>query len=73
MLKSPHSAIPHNLIGILLEKQNMHLLAMKHFRTACALEPTYAPSRLNLERYGKFCSSGDGIYSEEDCLENKHI
>ena len=38
MLRNPHSAIPHNLMGILMEKENNHVLAMKHFRAAYALD-----------------------------------
>ena len=53
MLQNPHSAIPHNLMGILMEKENNHVLAMKHFRAAYALDPTYIPARYNMEQYGK--------------------
>ena len=37
--ENPHCAIPHNLMGILLEKESNHVLAMKHFRAAYALDP----------------------------------
>lgn len=47
----PHSPIPHNLMGILLVKQKNHLLALKHFRAAYALDPTYLPARNNLDQY----------------------
>lgn len=46
-----HSPIPHNLMGILLVKQKNHLLALKHFRAAYALDPTYLPARNNLDQY----------------------
>ena len=39
MAEKPHCAIPHNLMGILLEKESNHVLAMKHFRAAYALDP----------------------------------
>lgn len=47
----PHSPIPHNLMGILMAKQKNHLLALKHFRAAYALDPTYLPARNNLDQY----------------------
>ena len=40
MAENPHGAVPHNLMGILLEKESNHVLAMKHFRAAYALDPT---------------------------------
>ena len=67
MLRNPHSAIPHNLMGILMEKENNHVLAMKHFRAAYALDPTYIPARYNMEQYGTMYSSGRCAYIEEDC------
>lgn len=63
----PHSPIPHNLIGIVLEKEGCHTSAMKHFRAAYALDPTYLPARHNLEHYGTFFSRGKCAYDETDC------
>ena len=37
MVTMPHSAVPHDLMGILLEKEHNHILAMKHFRAAYGL------------------------------------
>lgn len=51
MFEHPHSALPHNLMGILLEKENRHVEAMKHFRAAKALDPEYMPASYNLEYY----------------------
>ena len=51
MAENPHCAIPHNLMGILLEKESNHVLAMKHFRAAYALDPTYVPPRYNIRLY----------------------
>lgn len=68
MRKYPHAPEPHNLIGVLLEKQGEHLTAMKHFRAAWALDPTYLPARQNLDCYGTFFSSGKSAYDESDCL-----
>lgn len=66
----PHSAVPHNLYGILLEAQQDHLLAMKHFRAANALDPTYIPARYNMEQYGEWNPRGiHAAYSMEDCVD----
>lgn len=74
MKNSPHAPEPHNLLGMLLENEGDHLLAMKHFRAAWALDPTYLPARHNLEVYGTFFSNGVGAYDEDDCsvLEEKN-
>lgn len=73
--KYPHAPEPHNLMGMLLESQENHLLAMKHFRVAWDLDPTYLPARHNLEFYGTFFSKGRGAYDESDCpvLEEKNL
>lgn len=63
----PHSPVPHNLMGILLEKEGKHSTAMRHFRAACALDPSYLPSRYNLENYGTFFSKGKCAYDIDDC------
>ena len=62
MGKYLHAPELHNLIGILLEKEGDHLTAMKHFRAAWALDPTYIPARQNLDCYGTFYSSGKCAY-----------
>ena len=49
MVTMPHSAVPHNLMGILLEKEHNHILAMKHFRAAYGLDPAYVPARYNMD------------------------
>ncbi|MDF2537271.1 MAG: two component, sigma-54 specific, transcriptional regulator, Fis family [Herbinix sp.] len=63
----PHAPHPHNLLGILLENEGDHLLAMKHFRAAWALDPTYIPARYNLNRYGSLFATGNSAYDETDC------
>ena len=67
MAENPHCAIPHNLMGILMEKESNHVLAMKHFRAAYALDPTYVPARYNMEQYGQMYSAGKCAFTEEDC------
>lgn len=67
MAKYPDLPNPHNLLGIILEKKGRHPDAMRHFRAAWALDPTYLPARYNLEVYGTFFSTGDCAYNIEDC------
>lgn len=67
MSKYPHAPEPHNLVGILFEKKGDHPAAMKHFRAAWSLDPTYIPARQNLECYGTFFSNGRCAYDESDC------
>ena len=52
MGEAPHAPEPHNLIGIILEKKHDHVGAMKHFRAAWVLDPSYRPARINMEQYG---------------------
>lgn len=66
MEHSPDAPEPHNLLGIVLEKQGKHTAAMKHFRAACALDPTYAPALQNLDTYGTFFSCGKCAFDESD-------
>ena len=63
MSEAPHAPEPHNLMGIILENENDHIGAMKHFRAAWALDPTYLPARFNMEQYGRFSAveRGEGI------------
>ena len=68
MAKYPHAPEPHNLMGIQLENKDDHLLAMKHFRAAWALDPTYLPARYNLEQYSDmFYRKRKDAYVEDDC------
>ncbi len=71
--KYPHAPEPHNLYGIQLEHQGNHLLAMKHFRAAWALDPTYIPAKYNMNQYAEmFCQNRMDIYVPEDCpMESK--
>lgn len=68
MHDAPHSAIPHNLMGIVLEKRQDHAAAMKHFRAAWALDPAYRPARLNIEQCGAYANAHKkDFYDESDC------
>lgn len=70
MERFPDAPHPHNLLGILLEKKGNHSAAMKHFRAASALDPTYLPVRQNLETYGTFYSRGTCAFDESDVPES---
>lgn len=66
MENHPHAPQPHNLMGIVLEKEGDHRSAMKHFRAAWALDPTYLPASHNLNTYGSFFSTGKCAFDESD-------
>ena len=67
MFEHPHDAVPHNLMGLLLEHENHHPEAMRHFRAAYDLDPTYGPAEWNLESFGGFAMYRTGAYFESDC------
>jgi len=71
MFQFPHDAVPHNLMGLMLEKENLHEEAMKHFRAALALDPTYLPAAWNLECFGDYVSPHPCAYRESDCVKTK--
>jgi len=70
MFQNPHDAIPHNLMGLVLEYQGNHVQAMKHFRAAYALDPTYIPTSWNLEYYGSYCEHSHCAFSVLECNAN---
>lgn len=65
---------PHNLFGILLEYKGDRLRAMKHYRAATDLDPTYMPAKNNLYRIGQFTQNiNDRIdFGKEKNLEQPH-
>ena len=67
MAEYPDAPQPHNLLGIVLEKQGNHPSAMRQFRAAWALDPTYLPAEENLKTYATFYSRGRSAYDESDC------
>ena len=69
----PDAPEPHNLLGIVLEKEGDHTEAMKHFRAAWDLDSTYAPARQNLDYYGTFHAKGRCAYDESDCADGAQI
>jgi len=68
MKKFPHAPEPHNLYGVVLEKRGDHLLALKHFRAALSLDPSYLPALHNLETYATLFSHGTYEIDESDCV-----
>ena len=67
MRQFPSAPEPHNLFGALLEIKGDHVEAMKHFRAALALDPTYLPARENLGRCGTFFAQGKCAFDVSDC------
>lgn len=67
MMEYPHCAVPHNLMGLLLEEYGNHALAMRHFRASYSLDPSYLPARQNLELYGTFAGGKHPAFDESDC------
>lgn len=67
MFEHPHAAVPHNLMGLLYEHEGLHLQAMRHFRAAYALDPTYLPASRNMNCYGILYRKGRPAYCEADC------
>lgn len=71
MGEAPHEAQPHNLMGIILERKHDHVGAMKHFRAAWALDPTFLPARVNMERYASFEKRiPRPAFDESDCPQS---
>lgn len=71
MGKNPNAPEPHNLLGVLLERKGNHECAMRHFRAAWDLEPTYLPARRNLENYSSFFIKRKYAIDESDCKEEE--
>lgn len=67
MFENPHDAVPHNLMGLMLESEGLHVDAMKHFRAALALDPTYIPANRNLDCYGSFYRKNVPTFCNDEC------
>lgn len=64
----PHAPQPHNLMGVLFEMKDEHAAAIKHFRAAWSLDPTYLPARHNLDNFASFYSVDRYAFDENDLL-----
>lgn len=53
----PEKPEPFNLLGIIYEMRNNQPEAMKMYRTALSLDPTYTPANENLDRAGDMNTS----------------
>ena len=71
MSRHPHAPQPHNLMGVLFEIKNDHVAAMKHFRAAWSLDPTYLPARHNLDHFASFYPKDQCAFDENDCRVNE--
>ena len=73
MERYPNSAVPHNLLGIVLESQGHHPDAMRHFRAAWSLNPTFMPASQNIDAYSLYDSEKDvkPAYTVDDCLPER--
>lgn len=71
MYLHPDAPEPHNLLGILMERQQNHIGAMKHFRAALDLDPTYLPAKENLMEYARFQTPSPKCrFCDADCLNS---
>jgi Tfp pilus assembly protein PilF len=48
--ENPEAPEPHNLLGIWYELNQDIKVALKHYRAAYSLDPTYTPACKNIER-----------------------
>lgn len=68
MGKYPHACQPHNLMGILLEEEGNHTIAMEHFRVAWMFDPSYLPAQQNLTSCSdSFVKQKKYYYEKKDC------
>ena len=66
MARHPDAPEPHNLLGVVLQQLGEHARAMKHFRAAYALDPSYEPARLNLECFGSIANRGEAAWQASE-------
>ena len=67
----PSSPIPHNLYGILFEVRNEQIRAMKHFRAALDLDPTFLPAKENLMTFGTLSFRHKFVYCQNNLKPHK--
>ena len=70
MEQYPDSAVPHNLMGIVLESQGKHPEAMRHFRAAWSLDSPFVPANRNMDAYAVYdrTQKVEPAYTMEDCM-----
>ncbi len=57
----PRKPEPYNLLGVYLEIKNELIDALKMYRVALDIDPTYKPAQANLDRGTKFQYTREGI------------
>ena len=67
----PDAPQPHNLYAIVLEEKGNHIQAMKHFRAAWTLDPSYLPARHNIEQFDTFAGESKFAFDEADCMPHQ--
>lgn len=76
--ENPDAPEPHNLLGLWNEFNKNYDLARKHYRAAYALDPTYKPASINLERVCTMFSSMNvpadfGEVFEKSVIDSKNL
>lgn len=66
VMEDVNAAEPHNLFGVIAEYNGDFAAAGKHYRAACALDPTYKPADRNLQRLTDYNYSIRGVTLGED-------
>lgn len=66
LMHYPDAPQPQNLLGIIAEKKDDRILAMKHYRAAWALAPNYRPSRENIDRLVEMEYSRQCYFHDQD-------
>lgn len=66
LAKDPSTPEPFNLLGVILEMKGETTEALKKYRAALALDPSYKPAEQNIERATQFDYSTEGIKLDED-------
>jgi tetratricopeptide (TPR) repeat protein len=64
----------HNILGVLSEIKRDKALAIKHYRAALGLDPSYKPAIKNLENITSFeyYFTYEKLYFDEDVDNNEH-
>lgn len=66
LASEPSTPEPFNLLGVILEMKGKPTEALKKYRAALALDPSYEPAEQNIERATQFDYSSEGIKLDEE-------
>lgn len=66
IVENMDSPEPHNLLGVLAEFEGDTSTALKHYRAALDLDPTYKPANENLERATRFKYTKEGLRFDDN-------